>query len=201
MSWISIISYENATVKLKKLYDRIKGPNNNIDNIMLVHGLRPHTLVGHMALYKNVLHNSENTTPKWFLEIIGVYVSILNNCDYCVKHHLLGLKRLLNDSEKFNKIQQNLQSQSFYKIFDSKYEKALNYAKLLTLKPNSVSKVDIDELLKEGFSEGEVLEINQVTAYFNYANRTVLGLGVNTEGDILGLSPNNSTDENNWNHQ
>ena len=64
-----------------------------------------------------------------------------------------------------------------------------------------MSNVDIDELLKEGFSEGEVLEINQVTAYFNYVNRTVLGLGVNTEDDILGLSPNNSSDENNWNHQ
>jgi len=201
MSWISIISYENATGKLKKLYDRVKGPNNNVDNIMLAHSLRPHTMVGHMALYKNVLHNSQNTTPKWFLETIGVYVSSLNNCDYCVKHHLLGLKRLLNDSEKFNNIQRNLQSQSFFKIFDTKYEKALIYAKLLTLKPNSVSNVDIDELLKEGFSEGEVLEINQVTAYFNYANRTVLGLGVDTEGDILGLSPNNSSDENNWNHQ
>ena len=201
MSWISIISYENATGKLKKLYDRVKGPNNNVDNIMLAHSLRPHTMVGHMALYKNVLHNSQNTTPKWFLETIGVYVSSLNNCDYCVTHHLLGLKRLLNDSEKFNNIQRNLQSQSFFKIFDTKYEKALIYAKLLTLKPNSVSNVDIDELLKEGFSEGEVLEINQVTAYFNYANRTVLGLGVHTEGDILGLSPNNSSDENNWNHQ
>lgn len=33
------------------------------------------------------------------------------------------------------------------------------------------------------------LEINQVVAYFAYANRTVLGLGVNTEGEILGLSP------------
>ena len=44
-------------------------------------------------------------------------------------------------------------------------------------------------------------EINQVVAYFNYANRTVLGLGVDVEGDILGLSPSNSSDENNWNHQ
>ena len=201
MSWISIISYENATGKLKKLYDRVKGPNNNVDNIMLAHSLRPHTMVGHMALYKNVLHNSDNTIPKWFLETIGVYVSMLNNCDYCVEHHLSGLKKLLNDVAKFKSIQQNLESQSFGEIFDAKYEKALNYAKLLTLNPNLVSKVAIDELLKEGFSNGEVLEINQVTAYFNYANRTVLGLGVDTDDDIMGLSPSDSSDEKNWNHQ
>jgi uncharacterized protein YciW len=42
-----------------------------------------------------------------------------------------------------------------------------------------------------GWSDGEILEINQVAAYFNYANRTVLGLRVQIDGDIIGLSPNN----------
>jgi len=41
-------------------------------------------LLGHMTLYKNVLHNSNNTLPKWYLETLGVYVSSLNNCAYCV---------------------------------------------------------------------------------------------------------------------
>lgn len=201
MSWIDIVPYNEATGKLKKLYDRVKGPNNNVDNIMLAHSLRPHSMEGHMALYKKVLHHTNNTIPKWFLETIGVYVSQLNNCDYCVEHHLNGLKKLLNDDEKYTNIQQNLQSQQLCKLFDNKYEKALNYAKLLTLNPASVLKSTIDELIEVGFTNGEVLEINQVTAYFNYANRTVLGLGVNSTGDILGLSPNNSSDENNWNHQ
>ena len=39
-----------------------------------------------------------------------------------------------------------------------------------------------------------------VTAYFAYANRTVLGLGVTTDGDILGLSPN-ASDGDDWKHQ
>lgn len=201
MSWIHVISYNKASGTLKKLYDRVKGPNNNVDNIMLAHSLRPHTMAGHMALYKNVLHNSNNTLPKWFLETIGVYVSYLNKCDYCIEHHSLGLKRLLNNDAKFNQIQLNLQTENFCKIFESKYDKALIYAKLLTINPFSISKNEIDILLNEGFTNGEVLEINQVTAYFNYANRTVLGLGVNTKGDILGLSPNNSSEENNWNHK
>lgn len=201
MSWIDIISYEKATGKLKKLYDRVKGPENIVDNILLVHSLRPHTMTGHMVLYKNVLHNSNNTIPKWFLETIGVYVSHLNNCDYCVKHHLSGLKKLLKNDQKFHNILLNLQSDLFCEIFDNKYEKALNYSKLLTLNPELVSKKEIDVLMEVGFTHGEILEINQVIAYFNYANRTVLGLGVDVEGDILGLSPGNSSDENNWNHQ
>jgi uncharacterized peroxidase-related enzyme len=201
MSWITIIPYKKATGKLKKLYDRVKGSNNNVDNIMLAHSLRPHSMVGHMTLYKNVLHNSENTIPKWFLEAIGIYVSKLNNCEYCVKHHSVGLEKLLNDNQKFNNIIVNLQSDLFCKIFDTKYEKALFYSKLLTLNPKKVLKEDIDGLIEVGFTNGEVLEINQVVAYFNYANRTVLGLGVNTNDDILGLSPNDSFNEKSWNHQ
>lgn len=201
MSWITIISYQEATGKLKKLYERVKGPNNNIDNIMLSHSLRAHTMEGHMKLYKNVLHHSENTIPKWFLETIGIYVSKLNECEYCVKHHSAGLEKLLNNSQKFNNIIVNLQSDLFCKIFDIKYEKALFYAKLLTFNPSKVLKKDIDELIEVGFTNGEVLEINQVVAYFNYANRTVLGLGVDLIDDVLGLSPNDSADEKNWNHQ
>ena len=36
MSWISTISYQNANGKLRQLYDRVKGPNNNIGNIMMM---------------------------------------------------------------------------------------------------------------------------------------------------------------------
>ena len=58
----------------------------------------------------------------------------------------------------------------------------------------------IHRLRATGYSDGEILEINQVTAYFNYANRTVLGLGCSTDGDILGLSPNKSDNPDDWNH-
>ena len=40
MSWIETIAYEDANTKLKALYDRVKGPDNNVDNIMMMHSLR-----------------------------------------------------------------------------------------------------------------------------------------------------------------
>ena len=66
MSWIKTVPFEQASGKLRKLYDRVTGPGNNVDNIMMVHSLRPHSMEGHMVLYKNVLHHSANTIPKWF---------------------------------------------------------------------------------------------------------------------------------------
>jgi uncharacterized peroxidase-related enzyme len=77
---------------------------------------------------------------------------------------------------------------------------ALTYARQLTLRPAEMTALLIEELRGSGFEDGEILEINQVTAYFNYANRTVLGLGASTDGDILGLSPGNSQDPDDWRH-
>lgn len=200
MSWIKVISFEEATGKLKRLYAKITGPNNNVDNIMMVHGLRPHTMTGHMSLYKNVLHNSNNTLPKWFLETIGVYVSILNKCDYCINHHFEGLKRLIDNDEKSTQIKLDLEHDNS-PFLKEKYNTALVYSKKLTLTAFQVNENDIKALRNKGITDGEVLEINQVVSYFNYANRTVLGLGVITKGDVIGLSPNNTDDEKNWNHQ
>ena len=59
----------------------------------------------------------------------------------------------------------------------------------------------LESLRIAGYSDGEILEINQVVAYFAYANRTVLGLGCCLEGDIIGLSPGNSDDEDDWSHK
>lgn len=201
MSWISTIPYDNATGHLRKLYDRIKGPNKNIDNIMMVHSLRPHTLEGHMAIYKTVLHHARNSLPKWYLETIGVWVSALNHCGYCVEHHFAGLKRLLADDRWATELRTAIDARNIDLAPLSDREKlGLAYAEQLTLSPSSLTEASVVKLRQVGFDDGKILEINQVCAYFNYANRTVLGLGCTTAGDILGLSPNNPSDPDDWSH-
>lgn len=200
MSWIKHIPYEQAQGKLLKLYNRVKGPDNNVDNIMLAHSLRPHTMEGHMSIYKNVLHHSANNIDKWFLEALGVFTSMQNDCHYCVEHHFAGLKRLVDDDNKASLIRTALENETFLDYFDEQQSQAFIYAKKLTCNIASMNAADVNQLRSTGWEDGEILEINQVVSYFNYANRTVLGLGVYTDGDIIGLSPNDSDDPNNWNH-
>lgn len=201
MTWIKTIPYEEAEGKLKQIYDRVKGPNNNIDNILMSHSLRPHTLEAHMAIYKYVLHHSNNTLPKWFLETVGVYVSMLNKCDYCVDHHFAGLRRLVGDEKAF-KIKHAIDSNKLdLEVFDKAQISALNYTYDLTRTPQKITEKNINEMRSAGLDDGQILEVNQVTSYFCYANRTVLGLGCNTDGDILGLSPSNSENSDDWSHK
>ncbi len=200
MSWIKTIDYSEADSALKRMYDRVKGPNDKVDNVLKIHSLRPHTLTGHMTLYKSVLHNSNNTLPKWYLESIGVYVSYLNRCDYCVAHHFAGFARLINNEKRAAFFFECVKEDTLEVFFEDHYLLGILHAKKLTLDHTSITKDDIEELKYQGFSEGEILEINQVTCYFSYVNRMVVGLGVSTEGDVIGLSPGDSDDPKNWNH-
>ncbi|MEM9470537.1 MAG: peroxidase-related enzyme [Pseudomonadota bacterium] len=201
MAWIKTVAYDDAEGKLKALYDRVKGPGNNVDNIMMMHSLRPHTMEGHMAIYKYVLHHAGNTVPKWFLETLGVWVSSLNECKYCVEHHFCGLRRLLDDDHRAAAIRAAIEARSVDEApLDDRQKLAMEYARQLTEDPAAMDRRLIEQLRSAGYTDGEILEINQVSAYFSYANRTVLGLGCSTDGDILGLSPGNSDDPDDWSH-
>lgn len=201
MAWIRTVPYEEAEGRLRQLYDRIRGPGGEIDNIMAAHSLRPHTMEGHMALYKHVLHNAANRVPKAHLEALGVYVSLLNGCHYCVAHHFEGLKRLLGDDRRAEAVREALAADEPARAFSGRELESLVYARALTVDPRNLAESHVARLREAGWDDGEILEISQVVAYFAYANRTVLGLGVTTAGDVLGLSPSASDDPDDWGHR
>lgn len=202
MAWINVIPFDAATGKLKALYERVTGPGNNVDNIMMMHSLRPHSMEGHMAIYKYVLHHKDNTIPKWFLEALGVWVSSLNSCDYCVAHHFAGMKRLMRDDARADALRATIEARDVAGMpLDAREQAAMRYAQRLTEVPAEMAEMDVKALRMAGWDDGEILEINQVSAYFSYANRTVLGLGCSTDGDIIGLSPGNNDDPDDWNHR
>jgi uncharacterized peroxidase-related enzyme len=57
----------------------------------------------------------------------------------------------------------------------------LDYVAKLTLAPATVEEVDVIQLREVGFGDKAILEINQITGFFAWCNRTVDGLGVELE--------------------
>ena len=198
--WIEYIEYDRSEGYLRALYDRVKGPGGTIDNVMKVHSLRPHTMEGHSALYKSVLHHTGNALPVWFLECLGIFTSLTNACDYSVAHHFAGLSRLMEDQPRADSIFRALQANRPEEVFAAKELALLRYVRKLTASPQTMQSEDIDTLRAAGVSDGEILEANQVCAYFNYSNRLLNGLGVTTAGDTLGYSPPNTDTLADWRH-
>lgn len=200
-SWIRMLRYEESEGYLRQLYDRVKGPGGSIDNVMKIHSLRPHTMEGHSALYKSVLHHTGNTTPVWFLECLGIYTSLANRCDYSVAHHFAGLTRLVKDEARSNAIYEALAAGAPERIFAGKELALLRYVRKLTLQPQKMEEADVVACRDAGCTDAEIFEANQVCAYFNYSNRLLNGLGVTTQGDLLGYSPPNTNKLDDWEHQ
>jgi len=57
----------------------------------------------------------------------------------------------------------------------------LDYAEKLTLRPWEMNESDVVALRDGGFSDSAILDINQVTGYFAFANRLAGGLGIELE--------------------
>lgn len=189
VAWIEIIPYEESSGELRRLYELVKGASGNVDNVVKVHSLRPHTLEGHYTLYKSVLHHPDNETPAWFLEALGVYTSLTNGCDYSFTHHFEGLRRALGDDERAEAIRAALADARPEAVFEGKELALLRYARKLTRSPAEMTVADFEALRRAGATDEEILEANQIIAYFNYANRVLNGLGVTTKGDVIGTSP------------
>ena len=185
-SWIEMLPVENATGPLKDAYDQAKTPAGTVDNVMRVHSQRPHTMVGHLTLYRNVLHHPDNTLPLWFLEAVGVYTSLLNECEYSFTHHCANMRRLLKDDQRAAALETALRGQAPEAAFSGKELALLRYTGKLTSTPGAVEAADVEAAKSAGATEGEVLEVNQVCAYFCYSNRTLNGLGVTLTGDAVG---------------
>ena len=57
----------------------------------------------------------------------------------------------------------------------------LDYAVKLTKTPWEMALEDVEKLREEGFSDAAILDINQITGYYNFVNRLADGLGVELE--------------------
>lgn len=57
----------------------------------------------------------------------------------------------------------------------------LAYAEKLTVAPWDMGEEDVNALRRAGFSDVDVLDINQIVGYYAYVNRLAQGLGVELE--------------------
>jgi len=194
-AWIKMISDEDANDDLLDALSLSRTPHGTVDNVMRVHSLRPNTLRGHVILYRAALHDDSNTLPMWLQETISSYVSILNHCPYSLANHWANARHLIDDDLQADKIKAALDNQSPSDVFEGAELALMQYAEVLTLRPGEIMESEVNNLRQNGLNDGEILEANQIICYFNYVNRSLNGLGVTTDNDVVGYYANKHTDE------
>jgi len=179
MSRIKVISQEEATGRLKEIYDELIVKRGKLAEVHIIQSLRPESIVKHIDLYLEIMF-SKSELSRAEREMMAVIVSKTNGCNYCQKHHAEALNHYWKDVDKTESFRQ-----SYHNVNLKEKEISLcQYAEQLTKNPDSAEKDDVTVQLKNaGFSDSAILDATLVVAYFNFVNRIVLALGVELEND------------------
>ncbi len=179
MPRINIIQPEEATGRLKEIYDELEKQRGQIAEVHKMQSLRPESIVKHMELYMEIMF-SRSLLSRAQREMIAVVVSMANNCSYCATHHGSALHHYWKDEEKLKQLKVN-----YLEVDIPGNDMALcKYAEEVTLRPQNIEKLDpIAPLKGTGLSDAAILDATLVVAYFNFVNRMVQSLGIEIEQD------------------
>lgn len=178
MSWIDEIDVGDADGKLAEVYAELIEKRGKVANILKVHSLNADALKSHLDLYMTVMFGRSGLS-RAEREAIAVVVSANNDCAYCVSHHLEALKRYIEDDEVLTM----LQTADGLETLEPRLSNIVRHAEKLTTAPGAMTESDLGELRAVGLSDGDILDITLVTAYFNFVNRIAMGLGVSFSAD------------------
>ena len=181
MAFIQTVDEREATGDLANLYRRVGNPDGSVDSVMKIHALNPETLRTHFEMYAAALHRPSPLT-RAERELVAVAVSRLNGCAYCLRHHLAGLRRLLPDDRH---AAADAVADGRADGLTPREAALVAYASKLTNNPSSIAAADVGRLRDAGLDDRAILDLAQITSYFAYVNRIVLGLGVHVEDDAF----------------
>lgn len=177
MAFIDIIEPEEATGDLKKIYDELEKKRGKLASVHKVQSLNPDTIMKHMDLYMSVMF-SKSPLSRAQREMIAVVVSSANGCEYCQLHHGEALNHYWKDREKVRKLRKDFNQLGLNNIDI----RLCALARKLTLQPEKIDEEhDIKPLKNTGLTDRAILDAVLVISYFNFVNRMVQGLGVETD--------------------
>jgi uncharacterized peroxidase-related enzyme len=141
-----------------------------IPNIIKTNSIDKKKFYSFNVFYKRLMQD-DNYLSKIEKEMIAVVVSSTNRCLYCCVSHGYTLGVLLKNVSAAKDILINYKVASISK----KHKLMLDFVSKLTLESHKIIDEDRNKLRKAKFSEYQILEIIEVTAFFNMTNRIASG--------------------------
>ncbi|MHC4079057.1 MAG: hypothetical protein ACYST0_11530 [Planctomycetota bacterium] len=82
MAWIHTVPVEAAEGRLAQIYKSALGRAGRVYGIVRLMSLQPDVLESSMAFYMATTTSPRAPIPRWFRELVAVWVSRLNDCFY-----------------------------------------------------------------------------------------------------------------------
>lgn len=179
MAFIKIIEPEEASGRLKEIYNDLKKKRGKLAQVHKIQSLNPETITAHMDMYMSIMF-SQSPLSRAQREMMAVVVSAANDCEYCQQHHGQALNHYWKDRDRVEQLRHDYKKVALNNV-DARL---CQLAQLLTKHPESINEEKhLQPLKNTGFSDRAILDAVLVISYFNFVNRMVMGLGVETNED------------------
>ena len=146
-----------------------------VPNVLAAYTAKPEKFRTFTRFYNQLMLDEETTRlSKLEREMIAVAVSSANRCYYCLVAHGQAVRELSGDPQLGEMLVTN------YRVgeFDRRTRAMLDYAWKLTTASHEVVAADRDALKAAGFDDGDIFDVTDVVAFFNYTNRMMQALDV-----------------------
>lgn len=141
-----------------------------VPNILKGYAHVPERLKNFFATRDELMTSDSGLSPLE-REMIAVVVSAHNRCFYCLTSHGSKVRQLSGDPTLSERLIMNYRHAGL----DDRVRAMLDFAITLTEAPQYIGDDDRDMLREQGFSEEDIWDIIEVTAFFNMTNRLAAG--------------------------
>ena len=114
-------------------------------------------------------------------EVIAVYVSALNGCDFCRDSHAAALANLDDDAPPGHRLADDTAADAVRPAM----RPILAYVRKLNEAPTAIEQSDVQAILDAGWDERAVVYAALACGFFNLMNRWVEGLGFPSDADLV----------------
>jgi uncharacterized peroxidase-related enzyme len=187
--WIDTVDPKDASPELSVMYQHVGAVHDKIHNLYRAFSIQPKPLIAADQHYRDILHNVDNHSEPWFLELLATQVAIIADCRYALSNHGANFKSLFGDNERGEQILNAVREDHFddNPLFTDRQAALLKYGAKLCRTPEAMQEQDVIDLKSIGISDTEILEAVQSTACFAYWVRFINALGINLGNESIGM--------------
>ena len=172
-AWIKTIPWDEAEGELADAYAWQAEALGEPAEFTMLGSLYPAIVARRLELYRTVEHCPSSLTQVE-RQSAALVTSVLNGTDHCAS----GLRLKLVSLGAADAVQAIDVSPARPDTDNRRLDVICAHAAKLTTSPTSMSWADTATLRSVGLDDLDILDLNNMVAYYNYINRVVMGLGL-----------------------
>ena len=172
---VAPVILENATDEQLAAM-KVTVSNTKIGEYTLVLAQDPETLQQRTPLFNGIMY-SRGGLSRAETELGAGAAAVVNQCIYCAAVHANRYNELTKDESVMDAIFSPSENDDEDSPFNPRLKALLDFATNLSQCPSVATKEDVDRLIENGLSIGEVLDLVLSSSLFGWANRLMHVLG------------------------